>query len=137
MQQWAGVAAPFPPPRHLLSEWHSEAGVHPRLGLHRDVAVAYGELWVDESECEVELARIIVDPEIRGRGVGREFVRMLVAEADTFSLENIFLRVVPENTAAIRCYQSAGFVEATSQDQRRYNEGQPRDYSWMRFRDHD
>ena len=32
--------------------------------------VAYGEVWIDEKEQEVELARILVDPGFRRRGHG-------------------------------------------------------------------
>ena len=33
--------------------------------------VAYGELWLDDEEGEVELARLLVAPERRGQGLGR------------------------------------------------------------------
>ena len=37
--------------------------------------VAYGELWLDDEEGEVELARLLVAPERRGQGIGRALVR--------------------------------------------------------------
>ena len=43
--------------------------------------VAYGELWLDDEEGEVELARLLVAPEHRGLGLGRVLVRELVAHA--------------------------------------------------------
>src|SRR5678809_255129 len=45
------------------------------------IPVGYGETWVDDDEREVELARIIVAPPARGRGLGRELTRLLVTEA--------------------------------------------------------
>ncbi len=37
--------------------------------------VGYGELWLDAEENEVKLARLIVAPELRGRGLGQRLVR--------------------------------------------------------------
>jgi RimJ/RimL family protein N-acetyltransferase len=45
----------------------------------------------------------------------------------------VWLRVVPQNAAAIACYAAAGFVRATVEEEVEFNEGQPRAYEWMRF----
>ena len=67
---WCGAAV-APVPTSRIRAWAGEDGTEP-FGLFRGQRlVAYGELWVDDEEGEVELARLIVDPAERGRGVGR------------------------------------------------------------------
>ena len=68
-----------PVPAEQIRAWAHEEGVQP-FGLYRDDRlVGYGELWVDDDEAEVELARIIVDPAERGHGLGRHLVTSLAA----------------------------------------------------------
>ena len=95
--------------------------------------VAYGELWLDDEEAEVELARLLVAPERRGQGVGRALVRALVDQARTThpELPDVILRVRPENTQAIRSYLAAGFVDLPADEQATWNQGQRFDYHWM------
>ena len=93
----------------------------------------YGELWTDEAEQEVELARIIVDPDYRGRGVGKRLVCMLLERASVTSLPDAFVRVVPENGAAIACYVGAGFSPVPEKEREEFNSGQPVDYVWMHY----
>jgi len=63
---WCGAGA-VPVPAEQVSAWAREDGVQP-FGLYRGQRlVALGELWVDDEEAEVELARLIVDPGERGQ----------------------------------------------------------------------
>jgi RimJ/RimL family protein N-acetyltransferase len=39
---------------------------------------------------------------------------------------------VPENAAARRAYEAAGFRRATPDEEASFNAGQPRAYVWMR-----
>ena len=60
-----------PVPAEQVSAWASEDGVE-QFGLYQGQRlVAFGELWVDEQEAEVELARLIVDPGVRRQGLGQ------------------------------------------------------------------
>jgi len=95
--------------------------------------VAYGELWLDDDEGEVELARLLVAPEDRGQGLGRLLVRELVAHARSThpELPDVILRVRPENAQAIRAYVAAGFVDVPADEQATWNEGQRFAYHWM------
>jgi GNAT superfamily N-acetyltransferase len=77
---WCGHPA-APVPAGQISAWAREDGVQP-FGLYRDGRlVAYGELWIDDDEAEVELARLIVDPGERGQSLGRRLVMALAALA--------------------------------------------------------
>jgi ribosomal protein S18 acetylase RimI-like enzyme len=127
---WAGVAWPLSP--DLLSCWQAEPYVHPFVLLDAALPVAYGEIWEDADENEAELARLVVDPAVRGRGIGRELVGLLVGEARRRGFPDVWLRVVPTNAAAIACYTAAGFERARADAEARFDLGQPRPYLWLR-----
>ena len=130
-RRWAGNSVRYPISPDTLVGWHRDPNIHPYLAWHDHFPVAYGELWVDRDENEVELARILVSPEQRGRGVGRAFVGKLIEAAGVFGLRNLILRVAPENVAAIRCYEASGFTAVSPEDQNEWNQNQPREYLWF------
>lgn len=85
----------------------------------------------DDEEGEVELARLIVPAARRGRGVGRLLVTELVRHAREHHPE-VFLRVHPDNTRALRCYAAAGFTPVPAADAAEWNKAQPVAYAWLR-----
>lgn len=95
-------------------------------------AVGYGEVWEDDEENEAEIARLIVDPAVRGRGIGRALVSELLAAARGRGWDDVWLRVVPENEPALRAYAAAGFTPASAEEQAAFNVGQPVAYVWLR-----
>ena len=115
----------------MFARWHGEAGVRPYLLDSRGTVVGYGEIWEDPVEGEAELARILIDPAARGRGLGRAFVTLLAAEARRLGWESVWLRVMPDNEAALRSYAGAGFLRASLEEETAFNEGQPEAYVWM------
>ena len=131
---WAGAGAHIPLGPVDIGLWHADPDVHPFVARRGGYLIAYGELWIDYSEQEVELGRIIVNPSCRGEGVGRAFVSALLERAFTFEFSIVFVRVVPGNTIALRCYRAAGFDVATSDEQREFNKGQPIQYVWLNYR---
>ena len=125
---WASlVERPTPA---IFDQWLAEPDAHGYV-LLMDAPVAYGELWVSDSESEVEFAHILVSPNHRNRGVGRKLVQLLVDEAAGFLVAMAWVRVVPENEAAIRCYSRAGFAPVPSDQRAEFNAGQPRAYRWL------
>jgi len=126
---WCGRAA-APVPAGQISAWAREEGVQP-FGLYRgERLVAYGELWVDDDEAEVELARLIVDPAERRQGLGQSLATGL-AELARSRYPQVFLRVHPDNIAARRCYAAAGFEPVEPDQATAWNAGQPVDYVWL------
>ncbi|BAK34958.1 hypothetical protein MLP_19440 [Microlunatus phosphovorus NM-1] len=94
--------------------------------------VGYGELWVDDGEAEVEVARLIVDPTMRGRGIGAYLARELARRAQSH-YPDVYLRVRPDNAAARRCYANAGYRQVDTALQQQWNIGQPLDYAWYAY----
>ncbi len=130
LEAWAS-RSDFPPDPAVFDAWHADPDVHAFVLMENVEFVAYGEIWADAAADEAELARMIVSPAHRGRGVGRRFVRMLAAEALRRGLAAVWLRVVPTNDAVIACYRRAGFRRAGAAEEQDFNRGQPRDYVWM------
>ncbi len=90
---WCGAGA-APVPTEQVSAWAREDGVQP-FGLYRGQRlVAYGELWVDDEEAEVELARLIVDPGERGQGLGR-YLAAGLARAARFRIRGCSCGSIP------------------------------------------
>ena len=127
-------AAPVPP--EVVAGWSTADDVEAYV-LMSDTddgeAVAYGELWLDENEREVELARLLVAPSHRNLGVGRKLAELLAAQAHRVHphLPTVCLRVLPDNVAAQRAYQAAGFVTVDETTASAWNAGQPTSYRWM------
>lgn len=122
-------------PADVVADWSRADDVEAFLFTEADGGpfVAYAELWLDDDEGEVELARLLVAPERRGQGVGRVLVRELVDHARSThpELPDVILRVRPENAPAIRAYAAAGFVDVPADEQATWNEGQRFAYHWM------
>jgi len=128
------IAGWHPIPATEVLGWWEVADVEPWVMDDPDgVLTAYGELWLDAEENEVELARLIVDPERRGRSFGKLLVRALVHKAQATNLATIMLRVDPDNQIAIGCYLSCGFEPLGPEESAEWNEGQRREWFWMRL----
>ncbi|HEX5012680.1 MAG TPA: GNAT family N-acetyltransferase [Candidatus Limnocylindrales bacterium] len=128
---WASLPA-RPASSDIFRRWHAEDGVRPFILEADGRAAAYGEIWEDPDEDEAELARLIVDPALRGRGVGRRLAQALLDEARRLGWVNVWLRVVPDNAPALRTYAAAGFARATPDEEAAFNVGQPVALVWLR-----
>jgi ribosomal protein S18 acetylase RimI-like enzyme len=115
----------------VLAEWHADPEVWPFVLRVEGEPVAYGEIWADGGDAE--LARLLVAPEARSRGVGRRLAGLLAAEAKRRGFRDAWLRVVPTNGAALAAYRAAGFTRATPAEEAEFNAGQPREYAWLRL----
>jgi ribosomal protein S18 acetylase RimI-like enzyme len=96
-----------------------------------DGLIAYGELWLDPAEDEVELARLIVDPALRGSGHGKRLTQELMVKAAEAELATTMLRTTDDNIIAINCYLGCGFVRLSPEEEAEWNKGQRRDWVWM------
>jgi ribosomal protein S18 acetylase RimI-like enzyme len=130
---WAGGDPGWPVDLSVFGRWHADPDVRAYVLCEGEEPVGYGEVWIDEPEQEVELARIIVSPDHRGRGIGSHLVGLLLERAAWSGLPDAFVRVVPENGAALACYRGAGFSPVSEPEREEFNRGQPVDYVWMHY----
>jgi len=132
VRRWSVSDTGFHVDVSVFQLWLADPDVNPYVLCDGAALIGYGEVWVDETEHEVELGRIIVRPESRSCGVGKRFVILLLERAALSGFPDAFVRVVPDNHVAIGCYRSAGFSLVPESVRERYNQGQPVDYVWMR-----
>ncbi len=70
--------------------------------------LGFGQTYVREGRAH--LGRLAIAPGNRGRGLGKQLVRGLMAQGTgLFSLNQYSLFVLPDNAAAIACYRACGF----------------------------
>jgi [ribosomal protein S18]-alanine N-acetyltransferase len=129
---WAEV--PFlrvgPP---VLAAWHAEPEIVPCVAWLHGELCAYGQVWEDQTEREAEVTRVIVAPELRGRGVGRSFARSLATEATRRGFGVVLARTTRPNRAAFACFRAAGFARMDRADEVAMNVDQSEDYVWLQF----
>jgi ribosomal protein S18 acetylase RimI-like enzyme len=128
---WCGRDEVRVPPE-VIAAWGCERDVRASAVPDGTSLVAYGELWLDDEEGEVELARLIVAPDGRGKGVGRWLAARLAREAQRLH-PSVFLRVLPENEAALRCYVAAGFRRVAPAQEAEWNAQQLARYAWLAY----
>ncbi|GIJ32047.1 GNAT family N-acetyltransferase [Micromonospora sediminimaris] len=116
-----------------VRRWGTEPDVLAYLALLDGEPAGYGELWLDDDEAEVELARLIVAPALRGRGLGRRMVTLLTNLARDHH-PTVLMRLHPDNVPALRCYTAAGFELVPPDEADQWNRGQPVPYLWLRHR---
>lgn len=117
----------------VLERWHAERGVVPCVAWIDDRLCAYGLVLEDHVEREAEVARVIVAPELRGRGIGRTFARLLGTEAVRRGFGVVLARTVRANRAAFACYRAAGFSRLSPADEVALNFDQTEEYVWLEF----
>jgi ribosomal protein S18 acetylase RimI-like enzyme len=128
------IAGWHPMPASEVLGWWEPDYVTPWLMLGADgEPVAYGELWVDDEEDEVELARLIVAPDLRGRGLCKRLTWALLSKAAKTGMATTMLRVAPDNAVATGCYLACGFEPLSAEESAVWNEGQRREWYWMRL----
>lgn len=130
MNWCSGNVAPVPPAEIIA--WSDDPDTTAYTLTEDGIVLGYGELWTDEEEAEIELARLIVDPSLRGRGYGRRLTTELTARA-LAHYPTVSLRVNPENDTARFCYESAGFRRVDPATERQWNSAQPTPYLWMLY----
>lgn len=72
--------------------------------------LAFGQIY--ERHERINLARLVVSPDRRGQGIGKQFIASLMEKGqESFSLPAYSLYVYGDNYPAKACYTSLGFRE--------------------------
>ncbi|MES2618248.1 MAG: GNAT family protein [Bacteroidota bacterium] len=74
---------------------------------------AFGQIITNEANAP-RLGRLLVDANMRGKGMGTQFVKELLIECQRITASpEIYLFVDELNLQAIRCYEKNGFIRDT------------------------
>lgn len=108
--QFAGAIFRFPLDRDQLSTYLTDPRRKAFVVMHDDIAVGHAEIYRESAET-MKLCRILIgDPAARGKGYGRKLISLLIGKAFSVpGVQSLKLHVFEWNTAAIRCYEGAGF----------------------------
>ena len=71
--------------------------------------VAYGVVAMGAGEAHI--LNLCVRGELRGHGIGRQMLMLLLERARQAGMTEVFLEVRPSNRLAIGLYQSVGFIQ--------------------------
>ena len=117
LQLWTASSFDFPLTReHLEGHLRDSAQRGDRL-IYKAVTpedgriVGHVELGaIDYHHRSLRIGRVLLDPEVRGRGLGAEMMRSALSLAfDTLQMHRVELGVFAGNPRAIACYERAGF----------------------------
>jgi ribosomal protein S18 acetylase RimI-like enzyme len=95
----------------MYRTWLDAKDQHGYVLIKNEKVIAYGEIWVDDDENDLELAHIIVHPDYRNKGIGKTFIQLLLNQCSEMTYPWIYMRMVPENEKAMNCYKGVGFEE--------------------------
>ena len=82
------------------------------LALQQQIIVGHAVISVTAGESH--MLNLSIASEYQGKGFGRQFIEFLIGEAQAKQAQTMLLEVRPSNTAAINCYNAAGFNEIGS-----------------------
>jgi ribosomal protein S18 acetylase RimI-like enzyme len=72
--------------------------------------LGFGQYYVRVGRCH--LGHLVVDPDVRGQGIGTRLIRELCHRgAPALGCDEFSLFVLPRNPSAVRLYRRLGFVE--------------------------
>lgn len=79
---------------------------------------------IDQTARSAQFSIMLGEKAARGRGVGAEATRLMLAHAfDDLNLHRVWLHVLADNEAAIALYRKAGFVQEGTLRQAAFKEG--------------
>lgn len=126
---WANITDEQPNLRQKFHKWHLDSDISAYTLEADSQIVGYGEIWKEVDE--VELARLIIRPDVRGAGFGRILLGELLMTELSFD-RKIWIRVHPKNKSAINFYTRNKFQDSSVEQRAQFNQSQPIPYIWMR-----
>ena len=105
---WSGPNFRFPFTGETFREDCRWPGMETRVLRDDDELLAFGQFY--ERHGRINLARLAVNPERRGEGLGSRLVAALMEESrEIVSGDEYSLYVLRDNTPALCCYRTQGF----------------------------
>lgn len=101
-------AYPFPWSRAIFQDCIN-AGYHCWVVEQQNQFIGYAVFINAVEECH--LLNICIDPELQGRGYGRQLLNHVMDNAKEYKAVCVFLEVRPSNIHAVDLYESEGFNE--------------------------
>nr|WKN37582.1 GNAT family N-acetyltransferase [Tunicatimonas sp. TK19036] len=110
--QFAGPIFHYPLTDEQLLAYLANPNRHPFTVMYHGRPIGHAEVTLLENN-SARLCRILIgETENRGKGLGEQIIRALVALCwNHFHVQEIELNVYEWNTGAIRCYEKAGFAK--------------------------
>lgn len=110
LRLWAGPKVRYPVgPESAWSDMEASESNACTFVDAEDVIVGFGQI-LPRDDNALHLARLIIDPELRGQGIGRELcIALMKTGASKHHAKYFTLNVYETNEAATRLYQSLGF----------------------------
>lgn len=130
LMQWGGPNFHFPLDEPQLEEYlknankeYSSAWIYSVVDNETGLVIGHISLGnIDRDNKSARIGKVLVgDENVRGRGIGVHMMKeMLKIAFDELDLHRVSLGVFDFNTAAIACYEKAGFIkEGLLRDARR------------------
>lgn len=111
--QFAGPAFTYPLTEEQLVTYLEDGNriVFKVIDINTNETIGHAEIY-RTPENTAKICRILIgDEAYRGKGLGKEIINQLVAYSiNSLNTSSIELNVYDWNTAAIKCYEKAGFV---------------------------
>lgn len=105
----------FPPTETEINAFYASWGNHIKVFTAFDGESPVGHItmrYLDESKEEIRFGFILVDGEKRGKGYGKEILRLALRYAfDVLQVNAVTIGVFEQNIAARRLYETLGFTE--------------------------
>ncbi|ETZ23254.1 GNAT family N-acetyltransferase [Pedobacter sp. V48] len=124
--QFSGTDFSYPLTEHQIQDYRKTyPDRHFYIGYTLEkLPFAFGEIIPQESGYP-RLARILVgEPSLRGQGLGRYFIKLLLEESQRlYKTNTVELFTWEKNYAAIRCYESVGFKFLTEKSKTMIHKG--------------
>lgn len=121
LRQWAGPSFDYPLDQQQLQNY-LEGANHPAssdmliyCAVEKSGGQVVGHLSIariDRVNSSARIGRVIVDPQLQGRGIGRGMIQEAIRIGfQGLGLHRLSLGAFAFNTSALRCYENAGFVQ--------------------------
>jgi ribosomal protein S18 acetylase RimI-like enzyme len=108
---WSGGRLPFPIDIADLPKRIDFSNVQSRSLVDDELVLGFGQLLFKQNN-RAHLVRLIVNPDHRGQGLGKQLAEQLLQLALESKPSSVSLNVERTNAVAISIYQRLGFVAA-------------------------